>query len=303
MNILSIGEVLWDIIADKEFLGGAPLNFSVSSHRLGERAVFLSGVGQDRRGERTLKSVARLGLDPSFIQTVSGQATGTAVVVADRGGNATFQIPRPAAFDCIDADDSLLEKLRRTRPDWIYFGTLAQTTPQIEDLVRRVSGSFPDARCFYDMNLRQGHWSVELVQRLSRMASVIKLNENEAEILFSLSDSRGSYSIESFCRLWSSVYGTDLICVTLGSRGCAIWTEEKLREFAGFPTRVADTVGAGDAFSAAFLHGLGQGWPLERIARFGNALGSIVASRPGATPSWELRECLQLIDDGAVQTS
>lgn len=296
MRILSIGEVLWDVIGDQEFLGGAPLNFSVSSRRLGQQVALLSAVGGDRRGRAARLAIASLGLDPAFVQTIAEALTGTAAVLKDGDGNATFEISRPAAFDYIEADDTIMARLRQFGPEWIYFGTLAQTSPRNEQILREIAGSFPRARCFYDMNLREGHWSMDLVQRLSGLASIIKLNENEAQILFTLSDSPGSYSVERFCHLWSSTYGTDLICVTLGSRGCATWAEGKLREFPGFPAKVADTVGAGDAFSAAFLYGFGQAWPMDRVARLGNAVGSIVASRAGATPLWELQECLRLVD-------
>ena len=87
-----------------------------------------------------------------------------------------------------------------------------------------------------------------------------------------------------------------MMCVTLGSRGCAIWANDRLRTFPGFSVKVADTVGAGDAFAAAFLHGFDLGWPMERTASFANALGAIVSSRAGATPPWTLEECLQLIE-------
>lgn len=301
MRILSVGELLWDVIGDREFLGGAPLNFSVSSHRLGHEVAFLSGVGADRRGDIAIQTLTALGLNPAFIQIIPGQVTGTAFVLTDADGNATFEIARPAAFDFIDVDGPTAADLQQFRPDWIYFGTLAQTTVRGEALLYDLAESLLGSRCFYDMNLRDSHWSLDLVQRLSRLASIIKLNEMEAEILFRLSECSGSYSVESFCRFWSSVYGTDLICVTLGRYGCAIWSEGILREFPGFSVQVADTVGAGDAFSAAFLSAFQLGWPLERVASFANALGAIVASRPGATPAWEPAECIQFLESRSSQ--
>jgi fructokinase len=295
MRIVSIGEVLWDVIGDQEFLGGAPLNFSVSCSRLGEEVVLLSGVGSDSRGSRAIEAIASLGLDPGSIQTSDDHLTGTASVEIDADGNPRFGIRRPAAFDCIKVDCPLLERLQQFRPGWIYFGTLAQTSVQNEATLSKIRESVPQARCFYDMNLRDGHWSPDLVQRLSGLASILKLNENEAEVLFRQSGVPGAYSIESFCRYWSAKFQIDLICVTLGPCGCAVWSDGSFLKFPGFPTQVADAVGAGDAFSAAFLHGLESGWPIDRVASFANALGSIVASRPGATPFWDRAECLQLI--------
>jgi fructokinase len=88
--------------------------------------------------------------------------------------------------------------------------------------------------------------------------------------------------------------------VTFGSGGCAIFADDILRSFPGFTVKAVDTVGAGDAFAAAFLHGLNQGWLLEKSATFANALGALVASRPGAVPDWNIQECFDLIRSGEL---
>ena len=296
MRIVSAGEVLWDVIGDQEFLGGAPLNFSVSSQRLGNEVALVSAVGADLRGERAIQAIEALGLNTKFIGVVPDHETGAAIVTTDESGNATFVIKRPAAFDFLNIEDLLLSHLAAIRPDWIYFGTLAQTNGNNETMLHRLVASVPKARCFYDLNLREGHWSFDLVRRLSGLASVIKLNEFEAETLYRLTCPMEQPSLESFCRCWSQMYGTKIICVTLGERGCAIWENDNFRTFAGFRVKVLDTVGAGDAFSAAFLHGLDLGWPMERTALFANALGAIVASRAGATPPWTVEEILRLVE-------
>lgn len=296
MRIVSAGEVLWDVIGEEEYLGGAPLNFSVSSQRLGNDIALVSAVGADARGERAIQAIEALGLNAKFIQVDANHETGTAIVTTDQSGNATFVIKRPAAFDFLNVDDSVLSHLAATRPDWIYFGTLAQISNENETLLHRLVASAPEARCFYDLNLREGHWSFDLVRRLSGLASVIKLNEFESETLYRLTCPMEQFSLEGFCRCWSQSYGTKVVCVTLGERGCAIWAHDAFRTFPGFSVKVVDTVGAGDAFSAAFLHGLEFGWPMERTAAFANALGAIVASSAGATPPWTVEEVFRLIE-------
>ena len=293
MRILSIGELLWDVIGDQEYLGGAPLNFSVSSQRLGSDVAFVSAIGADQRGALAIQLIQALGLSPRFIQIVPGCDTGAAFVTTDEFGSATFQIKRPAAFDFLNIQESMLSDFADMRPDWIYFGTLAQTDPRNETILHRLVARVPEAGCFYDMNLREGHWSLDLVQRLSRLASIIKLNESEAETLFRLTRSLERFSLEEFCRYWSSTYNIETICITLGGAGCAVFINGTLRTYPGYTIKVVDTVGAGDAFAAAFLHGLHLGWPVERIAPFANSLGALVASRAGATPAWTIDECLE----------
>jgi len=295
LQIISIGEILWDVFGKDELLGGAPLNFSATAQRLGDSVALLTAVGTDARGMQAMNRMQDLGLSTELVQIVPNVATGTAIVAMDESGNANYAIQRPAAFDYLTSDDVLFSRIEDLHPDWIYFGTLAQTHTPNEVLLQRLVQRLPDIRCFYDMNLREGHWGLALVQRLSGLATVLKLNESEAETLFQLTCCSEEFSLERFCRHWSSAYGSKTICVTLGSKGCAIYSNSTIKLFEGFKVEVVDTVGAGDTFAAAFLHGLHQDWSMERIALFANALGSLVASRAGATPQWTIDEVFQMI--------
>ncbi|MBW4028677.1 MAG: carbohydrate kinase [Acidobacteria bacterium] len=295
MRILSIGEVLWDVFGDEEYLGGAPLNFSAISQRLGNTAALLTAVGNDERGTRTLKAIHDLNLTTEFVQRVAEYPTGIALVSTDQDKNAVFTIERPAAFDCVTVDESIIRHTLSFGPDWLYFGTLAQASPQMETSLMCLMASFPETRCFYDVNLRSGHWSLDLVERLSSVAQILKLNNHEAEILYELTTKEGNFNLEAFCRHWSYTYKTRIMCITLGSRGCAIFSDDTLRLFDGFLVDVVDTVGCGDAFGAAFLHGLNAGWPIEQCALFANALGAVVATLPGANSEWKIEQCYELM--------
>ncbi len=293
MRVISLGEVLWDVFQEREFLGGAPLNFSASTQRLGNAVLLLTAVGDDARGGRAVAQMSALGLPTEFVQVVTERPTGTAVVVTDHNGSASYVIERPAAFDCVRIDQPILSRLRQFDPHWIYFGTLTQTDSRSLNALTEIIRRSPDAKRFYDMNLRTGHWDFALVEDLSRIATVLKLNDAEAELLFHHVFGEEPFSLEEFCRYWSSTYGVQTICITLGGAGCAVFINGTLRTFPGYTVKVVDTVGAGDAFAAAFLHGLHLGWRVERIAPFANALGALVASRAGATPAWTLDECLE----------
>ncbi len=295
MRILSTGEVLWDVVEGREFLGGAPLNFSVSSQRLGNFVALLTAVGKDQLGSKAIAQMNSLGLNTGLVQSVDEAPTGTAQVTLDDSGNATFHIGRPAAFDVIQVSPPLLQRCQAVLPDWIYFGTLANTHAANEDLLNRLVVQLQPVRCFYDMNLRVGHWNLPLIERLSALATVIKLNDQEAERLFNVKFGSQPYTLEGFCERWSEAFGVQLICVTMGSAGCALYLNQSYRTFAGYSINVMDTVGAGDAFAAALLYGLDLGWSQERMASFANALGALIASRAGATPPWTLEECHALM--------
>jgi fructokinase len=295
VQIVSTGEVLWDVFGGQEFLGGAPLNFSAAARKLGDSVALVTAVGADARGARALEQINALGLTTEFVQTVPGRATGTAIVVTDSEGNASYVIDRPAAFDSLRVENSLLARVADLEPEWIYFGTLAQTMENNELILNRIVERAPGSKCFYDLNLRTGHWNLPLVQRLSGLADVLKLNDSEAEALAGVTSGPGESCLEDFCRHWSSTYGIETICVTLGSKGCAIFQDHAFSLFGGFAVKVVDTVGAGDAFAAAFLHGLSLRWPVARIAAFANSLGALIASRAGATPAWTVEDCQSLV--------
>jgi len=303
MRVWSIGEVLWDVFPDQERLGGAPLNVCANLHRMGDSATLLSAVGNDERGRLALASMAALGLDSRYVRVVEHLPTGVALVRIAADGEPSYQIPRPAAFDALETGpEALASALREaveTRVDWLYFGSLLQTSQEIEQFTRQLARLLPQTRCFYDINLRTGQWSLPLVERLSSMATVMKLNEDEAETLFRLRwPLETDYSLAAFCGRWATLYDLETICVTLGKDGCAIYQAGDVHRCDGYPVVVQDTVGAGDAFAAGFLHGYHEGWPLAQCGRFANAVGAIVASRSGATPPWSMAECEALMQRG-----
>jgi len=292
VRIVSVGEILWDVIGKNEYLGGAPLNFAAHSQKLGHEVFPLSAVGADARGRKALELLKARGMSTEFVQVLPDKPTGTAEVELDMEGKPTFRIVRPVAYDFVDLTGQELKRIAEIEPDWIYVGTLFHMSAQAMASTKKLLKAVPRAKVFYDVNLREGHWSLATIEQLSSLATVTKLSDSEAESLdASVDASEGpGHSIETFCRRWADRYGSEIVCVTFGERGCAILKGGKFSQAPGYHVIVADTVGAGDAFSAAFVHGLSQGWGSERIAHCANAVGALVASRSGAIPEWSIAE-------------
>ena len=297
MRIVSVGEILWDVIGENEYLGGAPLNFAAHAQKLGHEVFPLSGVGADKRGRKALELLKDRGMSTEFVQVLPDRPTGTAQVELDMEGKPTFRIVRSVAYDFVDLSDQELKRIAELQPDWIYLGTLYHTSTQALASTRKLLKAVPNAQRFYDVNLREGHWSLATIEQLSALASVIKLSDAEAESLdASVDASEGpGHSIEDFCRRWSGRFHCKTMCVTFGERGCAIFRDGKFTQVPGYHVTVADTVGAGDAFSAAFVHCLNKGWSSERIALCANAVGALVASRSGAIPDWTIAEAHEMM--------
>jgi len=289
MKIISAGEILWDVFESGEHLGGAAFNFAAHAARLGHTVYFISAVGADERGRRALEQATRLGLGTRYIRRVAEQATGVVSVTVDAAGQPTFTIHRPAAYDFPGLSAEDVRELSAQSPAWIYFGTLAQMSPQTKELTFRLIESNPGARRFYDVNLRANSYEPGLVLELLTRASLVKLNEQEVRTLEEVYG-RPHRSLEDFCRRHLERFGWEGVCMTRGAQGCALFVGGAYLEAPGYRVQVADTVGAGDAFAAALLHGLGCGWPAREASDFANRVGALVASRRGAIPEWSLEE-------------
>ncbi len=293
MNVISIGEVLWDIVGQEEHLGGATFNFSAHLSRLGHTVSFISAVGEDRRGAKVIDRMSQLGLSTEYLHTEKDHPTGTASVALAADGQPKFVLHRPAAYDFPQLTAPQCDRLFSRPVDWIYFGTLHQIHSQARQLTANLLNRASPARSFYDINLRADGYTPALIQELMSRATIVKLNHEEVEAIAHMFNTRHR-SLEEFCRNYSDLYKWAGVCVTRGSQGCAVLMDGQFIEAPGYAVQVLDTVGAGDAFAAAFLHGLGKGWPTPAIADFANRVGALVASRRGAIPDWTIAEANEL---------
>lgn len=293
MKIVSIGEVLWDVIAGKEHLGGAPFNFAAQAKNLGHEVYFVSAVGHDKRGDRVLARMEQMGLSTRFVSRIEAWDTGIATVSLDAKGQPTFEIHRPCAYDFISLSPADLSDLLSPAPDAIYFGTLLQISPQAFQATRKVLASSSPLWKFYDINLRPSSYEPQLVRDLMSQATILKLNEEEVRTVDRMLG-REHTSLEAFCRYYAKEFRFEAVCVTRAAKGCAILVGDKFIEAPGYPVQVIDAVGAGDAFAAAVLHGLWSRWPVEKVADFANRVGALITSRPGAIPLWTIDELATL---------
>jgi len=289
---LVLGEVLWDVFPDSTRLGGAPLNFAAHARRMGHAPLLFSAVGNDDLGRQAVRAIQSLGLDTSLLQTTERFPTGCAGVSLDALGQAAFRIERPAAYDALTLSTGEIQSSRERSPDWLYFGTLFACLPEGRAILFELLRLMPDAIRFYDLNLRPSFESPLLVRELLEQADVVKMNQDEMCAIHHYLGLPAETS--AFCVSAAERFACRAVCVTLGSRGCAVFSNGQYDEEPGCPIEVADTVGAGDAFAAALLHGLASQWDITEIARFANRVGALVASKPGAIPDWTPAEAAVL---------
>ena len=280
LNVVSIGEVVWDIFADHQVLGGAPLNVAYHLSTLDIFTAMVSRVGTDALGRQTLEKITALGLAADGIQQDSEQATGRVKVTVDSHNEPSFDIIAPAAWDFIDGEVAV--RAAGEDPFLLVFGTLAQRSLISRGAVRSLWQKAA-VRC-YDVNLRPPFTTRELVLDSLAAADVVKMNEKEIVEIAGWTDTGAADSAQTARNLLDR-YNLQVVLVTEGAAGAWLVCSEGHFSHPGFPVTVADTVGAGDAFFATFIEGYlaKRAWP-ECLAR-ANHRGAYVASRPGATPS------------------
>lgn len=279
--LLSAGEILWDQYPGYRTLGGAPFNLAAHAARLGFASHFLSALGNDELGDEAMAQALALGVDMTYTRRHPALPTGIVDVSLDAEGHPSYSLRRPSAWEEPELTDCQAQTLQALRPAWLVCGTLAQTCP----MARQVRMALRGVPLFYDVNLRPGFENPATVDELLREATVVKCNNAELEWLAGAFELEGDPAAALLRR-----YPVTALCVTLGAAGCRLYCDGDTVEAPGLPIAVADSVGAGDSFSAALLYGFTEQWPLDRTARFANTLGSIVASRRGAIPEWTIEE-------------
>jgi fructokinase len=278
--VVGAGEILWDSAPGGDTIGGAPFNVIAHLARLGYRAGYLSAVGRDADGDAAIAQMRAGGVDTSLIRTLDGVATGRAVVRLDPAGNPEFDIQRPAAFEWLTAAE---EEIR-----WI-----STERPRARAAVARAAGSSPDAVRLYDVNLRKGWWTPAVITELIGLASVVKLSEAEAADLAPVLGV-GWDGPAAFSRDLAASARLRGVAITSGSAASSLWLDGGFARQFPPSVEVADAIGAGDAFAAGLLDAIIEGLPPAAALRRANALGSIVASRPGAQPPWTAAELANL---------
>ncbi len=287
--IVGIGELLWDIYPDgRKVAGGAPFNFAFHCQQLGHPAVIVSRVGHDAEGRELREHVRTLGLTDQFVQVDEKHPTGSVHIDVDNECIPNYTITEDVAWDWINWSEELNDLARHC---WcVCFGTLGQRSERSRKTIQQFLHTHATADSsspfrILDVNIRQSDLSEAMLQTSLAHAEWVKLNTDEAMILarslgYSLSTPQeflrqlvGHPVAENRCVLW-----------THGEAGCDVWAYEDQFYLPGVHTHVVDTVGAGDAFTAAMVCLYREGQPLQECARFAAHYAARVCQHQGATP-------------------
>ena len=286
-TIVGLGELLWDMLPSGKRLGGAPANFTVMVARLGNRGVIASRLGDDPLGASASEVLSAFPVDLTALQADPAHPTGT-VGVEFRGSEPHYVIHEPAAWDFMEWTPSW--RTLASTADAVCFGSLAQrNTVSRATIGEFVAATRPDCVRVFDVNLRPPFFSVEVIDSSLNSATIFKLNEVEVpEVMAMLGLRRptdtGEAALLEAAHSLLKKYPLRLVAITMGGSGSLLVTPEAYHRHHGVSVKVADTVGAGDAFTAALVDSWLRGVSLAEMNEAGNRWGGWVASRSGAMP-------------------
>ena len=279
--VVGLGEILWDLLPDGKQLGGAPANFAYHAHMLGAEASVVSCVGSDALGREICSRIDSLNLDRQFVEITDRHPTGTVDVQIDAEGNPRYIIHENVAWDFIETTPDLLALAARA--DAVCFGSLCQRLPVSRNTIQQfLKATRPECLRVMDVNLRQSYFDAEIITQSLEAADVLRLNDQELPMLAKLLGVSGS-DVELTAKLLDR-FSLQLIALTRGADGSILYSFDRISRHPGFKVQIADTVGAGDAFTAALVMGLLGSYDIDKVSLIANYLASYVCTRPGATP-------------------
>lgn len=290
--IVGMGEVLWDVLPEGKKIGGAPANFAYHISQFGLDSCVVSAVGDDKLGYEILDNFDKKKLN-YLIEKVP-YPTGTVQVELDETGIPCYEIKEGVAWDNIPYTPALEELAKKTRA--VCFGSLAQRSIVSRETINYFLDVMPDGEGQYkifDINLRQGFYTKDTLCNSMQRCNVLKINDEE---LITVSRMFGYPDIDFQDKCWILLakYNLKMLILTCGVNGSYVFTPGNISFVETPKVDVADTVGAGDSFTATFITGILKGKDVSEVHKHAVEFSAYVCTQNGAMPEFPpyLREQL-----------
>lgn len=281
LKIIGIGEIVWDCLPSGKKLGGAPLNFAYFAKQLGAESYIISAVGDDELGKETLKVASETEVDLSYVQ-INSLPTSRVLISLDSDGIPNYEIVENVAWDSIKCDARDLKLFSDASA--VCFGALAQRSKISRESIWKMLEATPKS-CLkvFDINIRQHYYDREVVEKSLNYADVLKLNEDELPLIMKLLEVPGVDMDEKIKKLQEK-YDLNYVILTCGASFSEVYGSKgvKLSHVKTPKVQVADTVGAGDSFTATFVISLLQGKSIVDAHNLAVKVSAFVCTQHGA---------------------
>lgn len=283
-KIVGLGEVLWDMLPEGKALGGAPCNFAYHACQIpGIEGWGVSAVGDDELGKEILDTLKEK--DVNFIIPVIDKPTGTVKVTLDDKGVPNYEICEGVAWDYIPFTPEM-EALAK-ECDAVCFGALAQRNTVSADTIHKFLESVPEKTLkVFDINLRQNFYTKEVIERSLKTADILKINDEEVAVIKDMFGMK-ELSDEEALRKLKDDFNLKMVVETMGAVGSYVFADGETSWIPTPKVEVADTVGAGDSFTGAFIAELLDGKSIQEAHKKAVEVSAFVCTRHGAMPSYE----------------
>jgi fructokinase len=295
-KIIAFGELIWDVFQDGKKLGGAPANLVYRVTVLGDQGFLLSRVGQDDDGREALQILKKFNVSDQYVQIDPVFPTGMVIIKIGHEGRPDYLIQPDLAFDHIELTTEAVQLVKEA--DCLCFGTLVQRHEQSRDTLEKLLREIPQTLKYLDIKLRKNYYTKEIIENSLKIANILRVKENE---LYLLKNELSLFEYESkgLATELINEYNLDIVLVTQSKAGAfALDKEGRFFEDRGYVIDLVDTVGAGVAFSAGFLHVYLEEKNLEAALQFGNAAGALTAETQGATVPISKKQIIELMHTG-----
>ena len=289
-HITCFGEVLLDVFPTHKKIGGAPLNVAVRLQSLGNTIAIISSVGADKRGKKIVDFIQKNKLNSEGLQVDDQLKTGNVKVTLNSKGSASYDIMFPRAWDNIQLTEKA-KNITKESDAFVYGSLVARDVVSRNTLYELLK--IANYKIF-DVNLRQPHYTIDVLKSLMNQANFIKFNDDEIfEIAKDLNFE--STSLEENIQFIAAATHTASICVTKGKHGAILYYHDAFYYNEGYHIKVVDTVGAGDSFLASLITKLLEKESPQKALDFACAVGALVAGSEGANPAIKVEDVNKFI--------
>ncbi len=277
--VVGLGEILWDVFPERKILGGAPANFAYHVSQFGFNGYAVSAIGEDLLGKEILSSLEDKKLN--YLIETTDFPTGTVQVTLDKSGVPQYEICENVAWDNIPFTPRTENLAKNTQT--VCFGSLAQRSPVSRETIRKFIAAMPeDSLKIFDINLRLEYYTKEIIEESLQMANMMKINDEEVLKVATLFGWDGEE--QDICKRLLSEYNLDILILTKGTEGSFVFTPRQTSYQPTPKVHVADTVGAGDSFTAAFVAAYLHGERIEDAHQLAVEVSAYVCVQHGAMP-------------------
>lgn len=294
-DVVCYGEILWDILPDKALPGGAPMNVAYHLKKLGVKPALITKVGRDAHGEKLIDLLSKSGITTDYLQIDEQQQTGLVYAHLKEHNEMVYDIVKPSAWDFIQWEEPFADVVKEAQ--YFVYGSLTSRSEVSKHTLFQLL-EVANTKVL-DINLRPPHFNQSLVEQLLEKTDLLKMNEAELNLISGWYSGAGQE--EERMKLLQDRFHIETVIVTMGGDGAMLLDEGVIYKNGGYKVLVADTIGSGDAFLAAFISKKIKGIPVEEALDFACGAGAFVASQTGACPQYDPLQIQDIINNQAQQ--